>query len=58
MADLCVDGGRAAGPRIAGSALMAARRRFDGGEQRGRWVGRGIGRTVHQNNLWTPTLLS
>jgi hypothetical protein len=46
------------GPWITGSALVAARRRVDGGEQRGRWVGRGIGRTVHQNNLWTPTIAS
>jgi hypothetical protein len=56
MADRgCFDGGRAAGPRIAGSALTAARRRVDGGELS---VGRGIGRTVHQNNLWTPTVAS
>jgi hypothetical protein len=37
---------------------MAARRRVDGGEQRGGWVGRGIDRNVHQNNLWAPTVAS
>jgi hypothetical protein len=49
-------GGRWVGrPGIPASALMAAPRSVDGGEAVG---GKGIGRIVHQNNLWTPTVTS
>jgi hypothetical protein len=42
-------------PGIPASALMAAPRSIDGGEVVG---GKGIGITVHQNNLWMPTVTS
>jgi hypothetical protein len=31
---------------------------FVGGVMWGGWVGRGIDRNVHQNNLWAPTVAS
>jgi hypothetical protein len=50
----CVDGGRAARAPDRRLGVDGARRRVDGGEQRGRLVGR----TVHQINMWTPTVAS
>jgi hypothetical protein len=45
-----------------GGGVLGGRASIDGGEQRGRRVGDlrrdnlSINRTVHQNNLWTPTV--
>jgi hypothetical protein len=57
MADRgCVDGGRAAGALDRRIDVDGGWRRGDGGEQRGRWVGRGTAEPC--TKMWTSTVAS